>query len=208
VLNGSPRERERGRQGAWVPSAPRVALLAALSEAFTRRGGTTCSAAVRDSARALADALDDAVVVYEVSSDRRWMCALATHHPEQGARDALAGLDDLLMRADEGFTAAALDTGETQAVPRVSPDEVQALQPELAPIWEQLGAVGLLLAPIAVRGRCLALLVQCRLRESPPLGDDDRRFLDDVAALLALGMASWPATSPQWHCSGRDVRRA
>jgi DNA-binding CsgD family transcriptional regulator len=84
-----------------------------------------------------------------------------------------------------------LDTAETFLVPSVTPAEVAALQPDLAPITESLGVRGFIVAPLATRGRCSGFLWQVRLRPEPRLDEDERRFLQEVAVRLAMFVESW-----------------
>jgi hypothetical protein len=184
--------RERARERLWIPTPERIEILATLSELFACER-LSCDEAVRESAVALAELLGDAVQLHRVSSDGRWMRALAWHHPDAGGREVLAGLRRRRFRADQGFTAGVLDTGDAVVVPRVNALEIEVLQPELAPICTTLGTQGFVLAPMILRGRISGLVAQCRTRPEPRLGLDDRRFLEAVGMHLALGIASRPA---------------
>lgn len=54
------------------------------------------------------------------------------------------------------------------------------------------GMTGFILAPLVAGGRFIGLLSQIRNRSEPWLSVDDRRFLQEVAARLAVGLETWP----------------
>jgi GAF domain-containing protein len=183
--------RQRARERLWASSAERVEILATLTELFACEH-LSCEQAVRESAVVLAEVLDDAVHIHRVSDDLRWMRAVASHHPQEREREVLAGLAGRLFRADQGFSAGVLDTGDAVLVPRVTALEIEVLQPELAPACTELGTRGFVVAPMTLRGRISGLVAQCRTRPEPPLNVDDRLFLEEVGMRLALGIASRP----------------
>ena len=137
----------RARQRAWTPTRERAEILTALTEVFTAEDlGADC--AIEAAAVLLGEALDDAVFIDLLSPDRTHMYPLGAHHPEPAARALLDDVADVLFRADEGFTASVLDSAEALLIPSVTPAEMLAVQPDLAPIADSLGVRGFIVAPV------------------------------------------------------------
>lgn len=180
----------RARARAWAPTGERAEILTALTEVFTAED-LGPDRAIEAAAVLLAEALDDAVFIDLLSPDRTHMYPLGAHHADPATRSLLDGVADVLFRADEGFTASVLETGGTLLLPSVTPAEVAALQPDLAPIAESLGVRGFIVAPLVTRGRCSGFVWQVRLRPQPRLDEDERRFLEEVAVRLAMFVESW-----------------
>lgn len=187
--------RERAQARAWNSSAERVEILAGLSALLVDED-VTREAAVRDATVLLGELTGDASVVSLLSEDRACVLPVAAHHPEPAAHALLQqGMVGLRFRTDEGFIASVVDDREALLIPRVSTPEVRALQPELADVCEAMGMTGFIIAPLSVGGRFIGLLSQIRNREEPWLSIDDRRFLCEVSARLAVGLESWPEAS-------------
>lgn len=182
----SPRERARRR--VWEPSERRLEILATVSELFAcERLGP--EAALQQAVAVLSDLLGDAIVVHRLGGSGQWLEPLAWHDRSRDAQRALDRLGGHRFCPDRGFTAGVLDTGQAVLVPRVTPLEIELLQPEFAPVAEAMGLRGFVLAPMKVGGRLTGLLAQCRLRPEPPLDADDCCFLEEVALRLGLSVA-------------------
>jgi GAF domain-containing protein len=174
-----------GADRVWEPTRERVEVLSRLSELFTDEHLGPRQAMQR-AAGVLAEALGDGIVVNRLSDDRRWMSAVAVHDPDPERRRILADAVGRRFPTDEGFTAAALEQERSLLIPRVTPIEILALQPAIAPVCEALGLRGFIVVPLSVRGRWIGLLWQLRTVDEPRLDEDDQRFLEEVAARFAL----------------------
>jgi hypothetical protein len=184
----SPRERARSR--AWRSTPRRVEALATLTELFASED-LTRDRAVEESVVALAELVGDGFAACLLEEEQRWMRPLGAHHPERQPGEVLDAIGARRFRADQGFSASVLDTGAAVLIPRITRAEIDALQPELAPVCEAMGARGFIIVPATVRGRCVALVAQWRTRARPRLCEDDQRFLEEVGLRFALGLASW-----------------
>jgi DNA-binding CsgD family transcriptional regulator len=185
------RARSRARERLWTPTRQRAEILCALSELFAD-DDLTPDGAIEASAVVLAEPLGDAVIIDLLSPERDRMFPLGVHHPDPGARVIMdRAAARIPFRADHGFTANVLESGKSLLIPAITPAEMAALQPDLAPVSEALGTRGFILAPMLARGRCVGFLWQVRTCLEPQLDDDERRFLDEVAVRLALEVESW-----------------
>jgi GAF domain-containing protein len=187
VSVAGPRRRARGR--LWTPSAPRAEILATLSELFAD-AELTCEEAIAGTAAVAAELLGDGIVIDLLSADCRWMYPLGAHHPDPSRQAVLDGISRIPFRTDHGFTACVMERREALLIPAVTAVEMHALEPEIAPVGEALGMRGFVIAPQAVRGRIIGFVWQVRTRAEPALEEDDRRFLQQVAIHVALGIES------------------
>jgi DNA-binding CsgD family transcriptional regulator len=172
-----------------MATTPRLEALGGLSELFAD-ADLTCDRAMQTSAELLAEVLADAVVIDLLTPGRDWIYPLGAHDADPRRQELLAGIRGIPFRADHGFTASVLDRGETLLFPAVCPDEIRALQPEIAPVCEALAVNGFVIAPLAARGHCSGFLWQFRTG-GPRLTEDDRRFLHEVGLRVALAIESW-----------------
>jgi DNA-binding CsgD family transcriptional regulator len=182
--------RRRARQRLWSASALRIEALGALSELFADEG-LTRDRAIEESAAVLAELLGDAVVIDLLTPECDWMYPVGAHDADPRRRELLDRVRGIPFRADHGFTASVLERGETLLFPAVCPEEIHALQPEIAPVCKALGVTGFAIAPLAARGRCAGFLWQLRTGDGPRLSEDDRLFLHEVAVRVALGIETW-----------------
>jgi hypothetical protein len=181
--------RRRARERLWSPSLPRTEILVTLSELFAD-AELTCEDAIDGTAATAAELLGDAVVIDLLSADGRWMYPAGAHHPDPALQSVLDGISRIPFRTDHGFTACVMERREALLIPTVTPVEVRALEPEIAPVAEALGMRGFVIAPQAVRGRIIGFVWQVRTHAEAPLAEDDRRFLQEVAIRVALGIES------------------
>jgi GAF domain-containing protein len=190
MLTDPTEERPAGRR--WTPTDERVATMATISELFADQRSTR-EDAIAAAAAAVSRCVGEAIVIYLLSEDRRWMLPAGTSDPEPAIDALLGGMVGNRYSAEEGFTACAIDQRSTVLVPRVTAEEIAALQPGLVEICQAMGMTGFILSPVLVRGECIALIAQGRTTNAAQLTDDDARFLEDVARVLAIGIAAWPA---------------
>jgi DNA-binding CsgD family transcriptional regulator len=185
------RARARARARSWAPTRERVESLIALTDLFAG-DDVRPDGAIDASAIVLAELLGDAVFIALLSRDRSHMHVLGAHHPDPAVQDFVDSVTGLTFRADEGFSARVVDTGEALLIPSVSPAEMAAVQPHLAAVSEELGTRGFIVAPLVLgRGGCSGFVWQVRTRAEPPLDEDGRRFLSEVATQLALCVENW-----------------
>jgi DNA-binding CsgD family transcriptional regulator len=182
--------RRRARARVWTASKPRIEALTALSELFAV-AALTCDHAIDDAAEVLAQALADAIVIDVLTPERDWMYPLGVHAPDPARRNALTRIRGIPFRADHGFTAPVLDSGDTLLFPCIRPDEIRALQPEIAPLCEALDVTGFAIAPLIALGHCTGFLWQLRSGAQPRLCEDDGHFLHEAGIRVALGIESW-----------------
>jgi hypothetical protein len=182
------RERVRGR--TWRPSAERVEILCALSELFAP-GQPAADGALELAATLMAETFGDAILIAAIASSGQWMFPLAAHDRDRVRAEVLAGLVGNRILTDHGFAHRMLVTGKALRIPWLQPPEVVALQPELGPLAVALGPHGVILAPVPGNTHVAGLVCQIRTRPEPPLDEDDKRFLTEVAIRLTRGLADW-----------------
>lgn len=185
----------RARSRTWMPSSERVEALATLAELFAS-DALAVDDALQGAATALSTCTGDAIVVYRLSDDRRWLLPCGMHDPEPSTRQLLEEMEGRRFAGDEGFTATALDTGSTIVVPRVTVDELMALQPGLSDICIEMGMTGFIVTPMLCRGTAVGITAQGRTTNPERLKDDDARFLEHAARWLAVGVQAASAESP------------
>lgn len=139
----------------------------------------------------LAEATQDGIALDILSRDRRLMVAVAVAHPEPGLRKAFQSILGERFPADEGFTAAALDSGSPLFIPRVTPVEIRGLQPAIAPFCEAIGMKGFIVLPLTGRSTSGAVLWQVRTRPEPALTLEDQTFLQEAGSVLGLFVENW-----------------
>jgi DNA-binding CsgD family transcriptional regulator len=149
--------------------------------------------AVEESAGVVARILADVVVV-DVLAKGVWMIPIGARAADAERDGRLQAIVGESFRADHGFSACVLDSGESLLIPCVTQPELDAMHPEVGFIGEELGAQGFVIAPLYVRGVLAGLLWQIRTRAEPRLDEDDRRFLEEVAMRVSLAIERWQLT--------------
>jgi GAF domain-containing protein len=185
--------RTRAKERAWLPTPERVEILSVLSDISTDES-VEHQEAMEQTAVVIADVLGDGFAIDLLTDDRRWMVPVAVHHPEPAPLAHFQSILGTRFPVDEGFTATTLDSGQSILIPRVTPVEMRAMQPAIAPVCEALGMRGFIVVPIGV-GKTTAVIWQVRTRTEPVLQDDDRRFLEEVGDRLAVIIENWRLSS-------------
>jgi GAF domain-containing protein len=185
------RRPDRAAERLWAPSEQRVEVLVALRDVLDD-DRLSMQTTLGRAPRVLARSLGDGIAIDLLSPDGRWMVPTGVDHADPALREVLKEIVGVRFRADEGFTANVVDRHEGVLLPRVSAEEIEALQPAIAGVCEALSMQGFVAVPIIARQRLLGILWQVRSRPAPQLSEDDERFADEVASRLAFALLSFP----------------
>jgi PAS domain S-box-containing protein len=167
----------------------RVRLLADLASALTT-ASTDLDRVVECAARAGSELIGDGSVVRLVNDEGVFDRA-AVHHPDPAVAERLRWLlPQAGQRADDGFA------GEVRAIGGivVRNDLTEAAMRAIAgPLWPELQALGfgaVMMVPLIADGAYLGNLSMGRKGRDRPFTDTDARFAADVAARVALAVAT------------------
>jgi PAS domain S-box-containing protein len=132
----------------------------------------------------------DTCVLSILSADRQWMQPVASHNTSTERnvllRSLLAGAPN---RADVGWSAPMVATGQPLLLPHVSAADMRAqLDPHYHPYLETIDALSLLMVPVKAHGTLLGTLTALRDQPDPPYTPDDQAVLQDLADRAGLAI--------------------
>ncbi len=125
---------------------------------------------------AVCDAVGDYCTLRLLSADGERMELAAIHHPDEDARSALLALDAAEQpSARAGLFGDVIRTGQPLFLPSGSPEEMrERAPPGVRPYHDRKPVHGLMVVPMAARGRILGTLSTWREHEGDPKSDNDR----------------------------------
>ena len=141
-------------------------------------------------AHQIAELIGDACVIHLLSIDKQWLDPVAYHHPNPEAVTLMRQMAaSSRQRADEGLSGRVVQTGQPVLIPIISQEELRAaLKPEHHVFLDRFGTSSVLHTPLQVQGRVIGTLGISRDKPGRPYTDDDRAFLQAVAARAALAI--------------------
>jgi two-component system cell cycle sensor histidine kinase/response regulator CckA len=172
-----------------VRADDRDRLLADLASALTS-ASTDLDRVVQCAARAGSELIGDSAVVRLVN-DAGVFDRAAVHHPDPAVAEMLRWLlPREQQRADDGFAAEVRGTGGVVVRNDLSVDAMRVIAGPLWPHLEALEFGAVMMAPLIADGTYLGNLSMGRRGRDRPFTDADCRLASDVAARVALAVAT------------------
>jgi signal transduction histidine kinase len=141
-------------------------------------------------AQHVARLIGDTCVLFVLSADRQWIQPVAAHNADAN-RNALIHrlLAGAPNRADVGWSAPIVATGQPLLLPHISAADMRAqLDPRYHAYLETVDALSLLIVPLRAHGTLLGMLMALRDRPDRPYGEDDQALLQDLADRAGLAI--------------------
>jgi DNA-binding CsgD family transcriptional regulator len=143
----------------------------------------------------LARLLGDSCITSLLSADGRWLHPLGLADPDPEVARALESFGRMRLSADEGFGRRVFESRRSLCLAATSAEVVRAGRPELGFFVNRFGVRGLIVAPMRARGRPVGHVAALRIRNGRPYCRADVRFVEAVADVLAVGIASARSSS-------------
>jgi PAS domain S-box-containing protein len=160
----------------------------------------------------VAELTGDTCVLSLLSADRQWMHPVAGDNADAQRAALIRGLlADASDRADSGWSAMVVASGQALLLPTTPIDEVRAqIDTRYHPYLASADALSLLIVPLRARDTLLGTITMIRDRPDQPYTVEDQAFLQDLAnrAGLAIENAHLFASEQQARAEAERANRA
>jgi PAS domain S-box-containing protein len=191
--------------------ATQATALAALSQALAE-AGHELQPLFDTIVQRVTELTRDLCVLSLLSADRQWMHPVASYTLDAQRITLIRNLlADAADRADAGWNAAVVASGQALLLPVVSIDDVRAqIDPRYYPHLAGADTLSLLIVPLRARDTLLGTITIVRERAGQPYTEEDQVFLQDLAdrAGLAIENARLFASEQQARAEAERANRA
>ncbi len=181
-------EAEQRARAATARHARRVEVLAEASKAFSQVA-LDLEAALRTSARLIAESVGDGCAIFLLSADSRELTTPALHHADPAAEEALRHLLGQPVRAEDSSGGQVALSGKPLLIPKVDLQSFRgSVAPQHWPLIERAPLQSLLIVPLRVRQKTLGSLAVARYQPDHPYTEEDQGFVQELGDRAAVAI--------------------